>query len=79
MAHGAVEVHGSEQVARSFVGKLGGAKPAMVNGSLGAVWSPGGQPRVVFTFEVSGERITAVELIANREKLQELELDFEPG
>jgi len=79
VALGAVEVRGSEQVARSFVGKLGGAKPAMVNGSLGAVWIPGGQPRVVFTFEVSGERITAVELIADRERLQELELDFETG
>src|SRR5947207_1219939 len=76
---GAVAIRGSEQVARSFVGKLGGARPAMVNGSLGAVWIPGGQPRVVFTFEVSGERITAVTLIADKERLQELELDFETG
>ena len=51
----------------------------MVNGSLGAVWIPGGQPRVVFTFEVSGERITAVALIADKERLQELELDLETG
>ena len=34
---------------------------------------------MVFTFDVSGERITAVELIADKERLQELELDFETG
>ena len=37
---GAVEIHGAEEVARSFVGRMGGAKPALVNGTLGAVWIP---------------------------------------
>src|SRR5207248_4484776 len=37
VALGAVEVRGPEQVARSFVGNLGGATPAMVNATLVAV------------------------------------------
>src|SRR5258708_456703 len=42
---GAAEIRGSEAVARSLVGRMGGAQPMLVNGTMGAGWAPGGQPK----------------------------------
>ncbi len=74
---GAVEIHGSHDVARSFIGRLGGAQPARVNGVMGAVWAPGGEPRVVFTFRVVGDKIGEVELIGDRERVRTFSLDLD--
>jgi len=74
---GAVEIHGAEEVARSFVGRMGGARPALVNGTLGAVWIQNGKPRVVFVFEIGDAGITGVELIADPERLREIKLELE--
>jgi hypothetical protein len=50
------------------------ARPALVDGAPGAVWAPGGRPRVVFTFTVTGGRIVRVDLLADPERLARLEL-----
>jgi RNA polymerase sigma-70 factor (ECF subfamily) len=44
--------HGAAEVARTFSGRARFARPALVNGIMGAVWAPGGRPRVVFGFTV---------------------------
>src|SRR5213078_179018 len=46
------EVRGAPAVARQFAGRAREAQPALVNGAAGAVWAPGGQPRVVFGFTI---------------------------
>jgi RNA polymerase sigma-70 factor (ECF subfamily) len=72
---GAVEeVRGAAAVAATFSGRARGARPALVDGAAGAVWAPGGQPRVVFDFIVAGGRITDIELLADPEHLAGLEL-----
>jgi RNA polymerase sigma factor (sigma-70 family) len=68
------EVRGSAIVAENFMGRLRGARPALINGAAGAVWAPGGQPRVVFAFTIRRERITAIELIGDPERLSHLDL-----
>jgi len=73
---GAIEIHGSQDVARSFVGRLGGAQPALVNGVMGAVWAPGGEPKVVFAFRVVGDKIGEVELIGDPERIRTFSLDL---
>ena len=35
----------------------------------GLVWAQGGKPRVLFRFTIDGERITAIELIADPARL----------
>src|SRR5213593_1837753 len=44
------EVRGAAAVAKTFSGRARAAQPALVNGAAGAVWAPGGRPRVVFGF-----------------------------
>jgi hypothetical protein len=45
-----------------------------VNGVPGAVWAPGGRPRIVFGFTTTGGRIVAIELFADPERLHDLDL-----
>lgn len=50
------------------------AQPALVNGAAGAVWAPGGKPRVVFGFTIAGGTIVAIEIVADAERLSQLDL-----
>lgn len=48
-------------MAETFKGRARFAQPALVNGAAGAVWAPGGQPRVVFGFTITRAKIVAIE------------------
>src|SRR5262249_45215413 len=43
-----VEIRGAAAVAGTFAGRAQAAQPALVNGSVGFAWAPGGRPRVVW-------------------------------
>jgi RNA polymerase sigma-70 factor (ECF subfamily) len=73
-AGAAEEVRGATTVARQFSGRAQFAKTAIVNGVVGAVWAPGGQPRVVFGFTIRGGTIVAIDLVADAERLSQLDL-----
>jgi RNA polymerase sigma-70 factor (ECF subfamily) len=68
------EVRGAEAVAGQFAGRARTAQLAFVNGSAGAVWAPGGRPRVVFNFTIADGKIVAIDLLADPERLRELDL-----
>jgi RNA polymerase sigma-70 factor (ECF subfamily) len=68
------DARGAEDVASTFVGRARVARPALVDGAPGAVWAPGGQPRVAFAFSFAGGRIAAIELVADPERLRQVEL-----
>lgn len=70
----AAEVRGSAGVAETFSGRARAARPALVDGAAGAVWSQGGRPRVVFDFTVAGGRIVAIDMLADPELLDALDL-----
>lgn len=70
----AAEVQGAAAVAETFAGRARDAQPALVNGSAGAVWAPGGRPRVVFSFTFTEDRIAGIELIADPAHLARLHL-----
>ncbi len=63
------EVRGAATVADTFVGRARFAQPALVNGAVGAVWAPGGRPRIVFGFTIMREKIVAIELLADPARL----------
>jgi RNA polymerase sigma factor (sigma-70 family) len=65
----ATEVRGAASVAVSFTGRLRGAQPALINGAAGAVWAPRGAARVIFAFALAGQRISAIDLLADPESL----------
>lgn len=68
------EPGGASAVAGQFVGRARFAQPALVNSAVGLVWAPGGQPRVVFGFTIAGGKIASIELIADPERLLQLDL-----
>ncbi len=66
------EVRGADAVVKQFSGRARAAKLALVNGAVGAVWSPGGKPRVVFGFTVLQGKISEIELFADPERIRQL-------
>jgi RNA polymerase sigma-70 factor (ECF subfamily) len=71
-AGAASEVHGARDVAGTFSGRARLAQPAIVGGAVGAVFAPGGRPRFAFSFEITGERIVGIEILADPARLREL-------
>jgi RNA polymerase sigma factor (sigma-70 family) len=63
------EVRGATAVAETFSGRARVAQLALVDGSVGAVWAPGGKPRVVFAFTVTNGKIVEIHLLADPERL----------
>jgi RNA polymerase sigma-70 factor (ECF subfamily) len=70
---GASVIRGAEAVANSFSGKARAARPALIDGAVGAVWAPGGKPRVVLDMTISDGKIVAITAIADPDRLRELD------
>lgn len=68
------EVRGAGGVAGTFSGRARAAQRALVDGAAGAVWAPGGKPRVVFGFTIEGGKIVAIDMLADATRLSELDL-----
>jgi RNA polymerase sigma-70 factor (ECF subfamily) len=71
---GATEARGALAVAGAFSGRARAARLALIDGAAGAVWAPGGQPRVVFAFTVTDGAIVQIELLADPTRLSELDV-----
>ena len=65
-------IRGAETVARQFAGRAQVARMALMSGAVGAVWAPGGEPRVIFSFTLAHGKIVAIDLIADPERLRQL-------
>jgi RNA polymerase sigma-70 factor (ECF subfamily) len=70
----ASEVRGARAVADTFSGRARAARPALVDGAAGLVWAQGGTPRMVFNFTVERGKVVAIDLLADPERLDELDL-----
>jgi RNA polymerase sigma-70 factor (ECF subfamily) len=68
------EIRGAAAVAETFSGRARVARPALVNGIPGAVWAPGGRPRVVFEFTITHGQIVQIDVLADPERLRQLDL-----
>jgi RNA polymerase sigma-70 factor, ECF subfamily len=68
------EVRGAPAVAQQFAGRARVARLALVNGAVGAVWAPGGRPRVVFSFTIVNGKIVAIDLAADPARLRQLDV-----
>lgn len=68
------EVRGAAAVADTFSGRARVAQPALVNGAVGLVWAPGGRPRVVFGLTITRGKIVAIDLVADPERLRQLDV-----
>ena len=68
------EVRGAAAVAQTFVGRAQAALPALIDGMPGLVWAPGGVTRVAFILGTAGEKIVAIDLIADPDHLDRLDV-----
>jgi RNA polymerase sigma factor (sigma-70 family) len=74
-------LRGADVVARGAVlasGRAGHSELALVDGAVGIVFAPAGQLQVVLALTVGGDRITAIEVIADADRLRGLELAVLP-
>jgi RNA polymerase sigma factor (sigma-70 family) len=69
------ELRGARDVAQ-FCRRAQGARPVLVDGSAGVAWVQDGDPRVIFRFTVGADAITGIELIADQDRLRQLDLVF---
>jgi len=66
------EAIGAHAVAGIFSGRAKALRPALIDGVPGAVWTLRGETRVVFAFTITGGTITAIEQIADAERIARL-------
>jgi RNA polymerase sigma factor (sigma-70 family) len=68
------ELRGTDAVAARFSGGARVLRPALLGGMPGLVWTQGGRPRVAFGFTIAQDRIVRIDLIADPERLRELDV-----
>ncbi len=69
------EVMGVAAVAGTFSGRALAVRPALLSSIPGAVWVQGGEPRMVFSFRINDGKITGIDMIADPERIGELDID----
>lgn len=74
----AAEIRGVTEVLKTFLRSAVGAQPARIDGVAGAAWAPGGRLRAVLRFTVVDGRVTAIDLVADPERLGRLVIDVLP-
>ncbi len=66
-------IQGAREVARTFAGRARVAQPALVEGSPGLLWASAGRPKIAFAFTIVDDRIVAIDLIGDPERLEHVE------
>lgn len=67
-------LRGAAAVAEMFSGKARAARPALIDGVVGAVWAPGDVPRVALAMTIANGKIVAIDAIAEPERLGQVGL-----
>jgi RNA polymerase sigma factor (sigma-70 family) len=67
------EVRGAAAVAETFAGRAQAARPALVHGAVGLVWARRGVPQVVFGITIANGRIVRIDLVADPDRLGQLD------
>jgi RNA polymerase sigma factor (sigma-70 family) len=70
-------IEGADDVARTFSRRARAAQAVFIDGKPGAVWMDAGEVRVAFRFRIRDDRITAIELIADRAALAQSVIEHE--
>ena len=68
------EVRGAPAVADTCSGRARAARPALVEGTPGLVWMQHGRPQMVFDFTIANGKVVKIDLIADPERISELDL-----
>lgn len=69
------EIRGADAVARLYKGRAQAARAALVDGEMGVVVILGGQLRIALRVSFSGDRIAAIEAVADAEEIAAIEVE----
>src|ERR1700682_1063163 len=69
------EIRGAAAVAETFKGRAQAAKPALVDGALALAVIMGGALRIVLRLTITGDRIAAVEAVADAAQIAEFDVE----
>jgi RNA polymerase sigma-70 factor, ECF subfamily len=69
------QLRGAQAVAETFNGRAQAARTALVDGEVGIAVILGGALRVALRVSLSGDRISAIEAVADTEQLAEIDLE----
>jgi RNA polymerase sigma factor (sigma-70 family) len=69
------EIRGATAVAETFKGRAQAAKPALVDGEPGVAVILGGQLRIVMRLTISGDRIAAMDAVADAERIAQFDVE----
>jgi RNA polymerase sigma factor (sigma-70 family) len=72
----APEVRGARAVATALSGRAAAAQTALIDGAPGAVWAPGGRPRAVFAFRITGDTVTEIEIVTDPAVVRSLQVEL---
>lgn len=75
----APEVRGARGVATALIGRATAAKLALIEGTPGAVWAPGGRPKAAFAFYVVGDAIAEIEIVTDPAVVAALDVEILGG
>mgnify|MGYP001065085036 FL=1 len=67
---GAAELRGAEAVANTFKGRAQAAQPAVVDGAMAIAVVFGGRLRLILELQIVGDRIAAIQAVADPDRLQ---------
>ncbi len=68
-------IDGADAVAQMFVGRARAAQPVFIDGEPGAVWMHEREVLVAFRFKITDDRITEIDLVADRAALAQLVIE----
>ncbi len=72
------DMRGADAVAHAFLGRAAAARPALIDGAVGAVWAPGGQVRAAFVLTIVDGKIAEIELLYEPERIAQLDVQLLP-
>jgi RNA polymerase sigma factor (sigma-70 family) len=72
----APEVRGGRAVATVLSGRAAAAQLALIEGTPGAVWAPGGRPRAIFAFRIVGDTVTEIEIVTDPSVVKALRVEL---
>jgi RNA polymerase sigma-70 factor, ECF subfamily len=71
---GLAEIRGAAAVANTFKGRAKAARPAVIDGALGLAVIFGGRLRIVLRLTIAADKISAIEAIADPERVRQLDV-----
>lgn len=72
----APEIRGAREVVEVMGGRALGAQVALIDGIAGAVWAYQGVPRLVFAFTIVEDRVTEIDIVADRAHVKEMQIEL---